>query len=254
MCADGSRSPYRPMGRTASIPARGLADVELVFGNEATDWLYRAEEMLDGRRLSEACEIFHQAEAMGASPDRCGSGRWMTAMLCGDFEAAWRESDAIRLRGAPDPHRFWNGEDLRGSRVIVRCLHGFGDAVQMLRYAPRLREVASRVIFEVPPRMLPLAPLFRGVDEVTTWSEAAPEEPPQWDVQIEVTELPYLFRTTLDELPLATRYLALPDATVQQAADAMGPATKPRIGLIWASGRMEPGALDSDYAVKANDS
>ena len=110
-----ARCQYRPMDRIASIPARGLADVELVCGSEAqdgeaTDWLYRAEEMLDGRRLSEACEIFHQAEAMGASPDRCGSGRWMTAMLCGDFEAAWRESDAIRRRGTPDPHRFWNGE------------------------------------------------------------------------------------------------------------------------------------------------
>jgi hypothetical protein len=240
MCADGSLSPYRPMDRTVSIPARGLADVELVCGSEATDWLYRAEEMLDGRRLSEACEIFHQAEAMGASPDRCGSGRWMTAMLRGDFEAAWRESDAIRMRGTPDPHRFWNGEDLRGARVMVRCLHGFGDAVQMLRYAPWLREIASRVIFEVPQRMLSLAPLFRGVDEVITWGEAAPEMPPEWDVQVEVTELPYLFRTTLDDLPITTHYLALPDATVQQTADAMGSAAKPRIGLVWASGEWNP--------------
>jgi hypothetical protein len=214
--------------------------VELVCGSEATDWLYRAEEMLDGRRLSEACEIFHQAEAMGASPDRCSSGRWMTAMLCGDFEAAWQESDAIRMRGTPDPHRFWNGEDLRGARVIVRCLHGFGDAVQMFRYAPRLREVASRVIFEVPQRMLSLAPLFRGVDEVITWGEAAPEEPPEWDVQVEVTELPYLFRTKLNELPITPRYLDLPGEIVQQAADAMGPATKPRIGLVWASGEWNP--------------
>ena len=214
--------------------------MELVCGSEATDWLYRAEEMLDTRRLSEACEIFHQAEAMGASPDRCSSGRWMTAMLRGDFEAAWRESDAIRMRGTPDPHRFWNGEDLHGARVIVRCLHGLGDAVQMLRFAPRLREIASRVIFEVPQRMLSLAPLFRDVDEVITWGEAAPEKPPEWDVQVEVMELPYLFRTKLNDLPMTTRYLALPDATVQRAANDMGPATKPRIGLVWASGEWNP--------------
>ena len=124
--------------------------------------------------------------------------------------------------------------------MIVRCLHGFGDAVQMLRYAPRLREVASRVIFEVPQRMLSLAPLFRGVDEVITWGEAAPEMSPEWDVQVEVTELPYIFRTTIDDLPISTRYLTLPGTILQQAADAMGPATKPRIGVVWASGEWNP--------------
>ena len=57
-------------------------------------------------------------------------------MLAGDFEQAWRASDRIRELGAEDPHRFWQGEELAGQRVIVRCLHGFGDSVQFLRYLP----------------------------------------------------------------------------------------------------------------------
>lgn len=173
---------------------------------------------------------------MGALPDRCSSGRWMAAMLDGDFEAAWRESDAIRARGAPDPHRFWNGEELRDARVIVRSLHGLGDAVQMFQYAPRLQQIAAHVVFEVPPRMLGLAPFFEGVGEVVTWGESAPEKPPTWEVQVEITELPYLFRTTLEGLPIATNYLKLPDEMLRQAAHAMGLATQPRIGVVWASG------------------
>jgi hypothetical protein len=55
-----------------------------------------------------------------------------------------------------------------------------------------------------------------------------------------VTELPYLFRTTLNDLPITTHYLDLPGANVQQAADAMGPLTKPRIGLVWAGGQWNP--------------
>ncbi len=161
-------------------------------------------------------------------------------MLEGDFEAAWRESDAIRARGAADPHRFWNGEAVAGAKVIVRCLHGFGDAVQMLRYAPRLGEMASRLIFEVPPRLLPLARCFRGVEEAITWGSLAPSEPPEWDVQVEVMELPYLFRTTVAELPIATRYLALPEKIVQSTSDAMGSPTRPRIGLVWAGGEWNP--------------
>lgn len=220
--------------------AKAVADMEALCDVDAASRLECADNMLLQRRLREARQIFHEAEAIGAPADRCSSGRWMAAMLHGDFEAAWRESDAIRARGAPDPHRFWNGEDLRNACVIVRCLHGFGDAMQMLRYAPQLRQIAARVIFEVPPRMLPIASMFDGVAEVITWGEAAPDVPPAWDVQVEVTELPYLFRTTLDDLPIGTNYLKLPDDMVRQVACAMGPAIRPRIGIVWASGEWNP--------------
>ncbi len=209
--------------------------MSLAQASEVAEWLERADRLLVLRRLDEAREAFERAETAGAEADRCSGGRWFVAMLDGDFETAWRESDAIRTRGMPDPHRFWNGKDLYGARVIVRCLHGFGDAVQMLQYAPRLREIASRVIFEVPPRLLPLAPFLRGVDEVIPWGEA-PTGAPQWDVQVEVTELPYIFRTTVSELPIATRYLELPNALVRRVAGAMGSSKQPKIGWVWAGG------------------
>jgi hypothetical protein len=148
-------------------------------------------------------------------------------MLRGDFAQAWRASDRIRQRGAPDPHRFWQGEPLAGRRVILRCLHGFGDAVQFLRYAPNLRALASHVTVEVPPRLLELARCFDGVDEVITWDDEAPA----WDVQIEVMELAYFFRTQLTDLPIATRYLRLP---------ASPPRSGFRVGLAWTSGDWNP--------------
>jgi hypothetical protein len=165
-------------------------------------------------------------------------------MLGGDFEAAWQESDAIQLRGAPDPHRFWNGNHFRGARVIVRSLHGFGDTVQMLRYAPMLREKASKVIFEVTPRFVELAHHFHGVENVITWGADAPAETPAWDVQVEVTELPYIFRTTVTDLPLSTSYLQLPQQAMQYAANAMARSCagsrRPRIGMVWAGGDWNP--------------
>jgi hypothetical protein len=202
-----------------------------------TSLLQEADRWLQERDLSGALAGFDAAEQEGADADRCSAGRWMASMLVGDYEAAWRESDAIRRRGRPDPHRFWNGERLDGKRVMVRCLHGFGDALQMLAYAPRLRERAARVIVEVNPRMVPLARCLEGIDEVITWGEDAPLTPPDWDVQIEVMELPYLFRTVLDDLPIRTGRLHLPDALLHQAAAAMGPANgKMRVGVVWEAG------------------
>ena len=161
-------------------------------------------------------------------------------MYAGDFRTAWQLSDAIRARGLPDPHRFWQGEPLAGARVVVRCLHGFGDAVQMLRYAPTLKRLAASVVYEVPPALLELAPCFPGVDQVVTWGERAPVEPPAFDVQAEIMELPYIFRTEAADLPIATSYLYLPQALLTETAAIMGPKSAPRIAVVWAAGEWNP--------------
>ena len=159
----------------------------------------------------------------------------MVSMFAGDFAAAWRESDAILARDAPDPNRFWRGEDLRGQRVIVRCLHGLGDAVQMLRFLPLLRARCRHLTLEVAPRLVPLARCFEGADEVITWGENAPAESPAWDVQAEVMELPYLVRVDAEQLPIARKYLRLPEIETIQIAATLPPRTRPRVGLVWSA-------------------
>jgi hypothetical protein len=202
----------------------------------AEQLLQDAEECLDRRDLGIAARGFDAAEWMGADGDRCAAGRWMAAMLQGDFGRAWRESDAIRRRGAPDPHRLWSGDEICGKRVIVRCLHGFGDAVQFLRYASALRARAAEVIYEVAPRFMELARCFDSVNRVITWGKDAPERLPEWDVQMEVMELPYFFRTEMRDLPVAERYLRIPEQARTIAARAMGQSDRIRVGLVWSAG------------------
>lgn len=210
------------------------------------DPLLDAERLLGLRRLPEALTAFYAAEQAGCDPERISAGRWLAAMLAGDFEAAWQENDGVRARHAPDPHRMWNGESVAGRKVIVRCLHGFGDAVMMLRFAPRLAEVAHGVTYQMAPRLLPLAGCFAGVKDAVSWSEAAGEaageaapEPP-WDLQVEIMELPYLFRLHAADLPAPVGYCKLPHPALQQAADRMGKPMLPRVGIVWAAGRWNP--------------
>lgn len=202
----------------------------------AGELLEQAERSLDERRVDQSWPLFLEAESAGADPDRCSAGRWQAAMLRGDFEAAWKENDVIRRRGAQGPDCLWSGEAIDGKRVIVRCLHGFGDAVQMLRYAPALAARAADVTYEADPRLLPLLRHFPAVKQVIDWND----RDPAWDLQIEVMELPYLFRTTQSELPLAARYLALPQARTEAAARQLGPKRRPRVGLVWTCGEWNP--------------
>ena len=205
---------------------------------KALNHLSQAEALLDARDIS-ALRAFQTAETCGADPDRCAAGRWMAHMFAGDFASAWRESDCIRLRGAADPHRMWDGASLNGRRLMVRCLHGYGDAVQLLRYAPRLRSLAAQVTYEVPPALLDLAPHFEGVDNVITWGRLAPSEPIAWDAQIEVMELPYIFRTELRDLPVAHHYLHLPQSRCNCVKRKIG-RSHPRVGVVWAAGEWNP--------------
>ena len=211
----------------------------------AEELIRAAETALEAEDSPATVRLANLAERAGAEADRCAGNRWVAYMLSGDFEAAWRESDAIRSRGGPDPHRFWNGEDLRGKRVILRSLHGFGDAVQMFRFLPRLRKMAAELTVEVPPRLVELAACFDGMGEVMTWGEGAPTAPPDWDVQVEVMELPYLLRVRSEALEPRSGYLRLPEDLRMEASrlvrgEADGDRAAPRVGVIWTAGHWNP--------------
>src|SRR5207248_1787168 len=113
-----------------------------------------------------ALEHCRQARTLGYDPDECAAYRWHCFMLLGQFESAWQESDDIAQRGAPDPYRLWDGLSFTGKRVIIRCLHGYGDAIQFIRYARLVRNHAARVIVETHPELVGLFTGTPFVDEV----------------------------------------------------------------------------------------
>ena len=187
----------------------------------------KAQTCLELRQTREACQLFSAAENLGYHPDACAAGRWTCHMLRGEFESAWCESDEIARRGNPDPHRFWDGQPLQGKRVLLRCLHGLGDTLQFIRYAPAIRERASRLTVEAQPALKRLIVTSDLADEVITWGE--PE--PRWDQQIEIMELPRIFRTTLRSIPNDVPYLKLRQAGLDPARRGR----TLRVGLVWYS-------------------
>jgi hypothetical protein len=186
--------------------------------------------MLEAREIEKALSLFRAAEAGGFDADECGGGRWFCRMLAGDFEQAWRESDCIASRGAPDPNRLWSGRPLDGKSVIVRCLHGLGDAIQFIRFARPLRTVAARVFVEVPACLVRLFQTIPDLDGVFTWDDPG-SGPPDWDEHIEVMELGRYFRATAETLPCEVPYLFPPD----DAAFERDAGSQFRVGVGWAS-------------------
>lgn len=192
----------------------------------ANDAFAQAEFALQRRSVAEAIDLYSIAEAHGFDADACCGARWVCHMLRGDFEAAWRESERIARHGRPDVNRFWDGKSLRGQHVMIRCLHGLGDTLQYVRYAPLLRKQTASLTIETQPALKRLIQEAGLADRVITWGD--PE--PRWDRQIEIIELPRIFRTTLQTIPAAGPYLK-----AEPRSALRGNGRKFRVGLVWAS-------------------
>jgi hypothetical protein len=208
---------------------RGFSRGEEVF--------LRAEDALSSRRIPECLALLERAEALKYDADACAGCRWYCWMLLGRFEEAWRESNAIAARGKPDPHRLWDGKPFSRRQVIIRCLHGFGDAIQFLRYAPVIRREASRVIVQTHPQLVQLLRGITSVDEVVTWNGVTAA--PAWDQQIEVMELARAFRATPDNVPRDVPYLSVAGEHLARSRRMLGPNRHPRVGLMWEGGEWD---------------
>ncbi len=195
--------------------------------------LAQAEGELSAMRIHQALMLFDAAQRAESDTDLCAAGRWQCHMLLGNFEDAWRESDRIATRGKPDSNRFWDGRSLHNNRILIRCLHGLGDTLQFIRYAPLIRAIARSVTIEAQPKLRTLIEQSGLADNVITWSET---EPP-WDQQIEVMELPRIFRTTLETIPCSVPYLRA--TNILQSPLGAG-SNSLQVGVVWTSSAFNP--------------
>src|SRR5437868_5674218 len=164
------------------------------------------------------------------------AARWIETMRRGDFAAAWEISDRLlRTRRAQDqesrPRWFqsvWNGTSVDGKRVLVRCYHGLGDTIHFIRYAPLLKQRAAEVIVWTQPSLIPLLRSVGGVDQLLPLHDGSPEV--EYDVDLELNELPYLFRTMIETIPANVPYLHVEAAMLPPRDRRL------RVGLIWQSG------------------
>jgi hypothetical protein len=169
-----------------------------------------------------------------AVADACDAKEWMRLARRGEFAAAWAISDRIgaRSKGARDwtlprnCQQVWDGSSFAGRHVLIRCYHGLGDTIQFIRYAPMVRAVARRVTVWAQPALVPLLEQMPAIDALLPLHDGHPQI--EHDVDIEVMELPYAFRSTLATIPTCVPYV---DADPQPLR-----APSPRVGIVWRAG------------------
>lgn len=170
-----------------------------------------------------------------------GDGDWISAMRAGEFERAWSITDrdvAVLSQGGDDKHkgprhqqRIWRGEELRNRRVLVRCYHGLGDTIQFARFLPPLAERVRELTVWCQPELLPLIERLDGIHRAIPLHDGTPDA--DFEVDIEIMEIPHALRAGRDLIEMRRPYLTLPPRDV--------PARRARreglsVGLVWEVG------------------
>jgi hypothetical protein len=163
---------------------------------------------------------------------------WLAAATAGNFAAAWNASDEIRREqidysGTERWHRaLWDGSPINDRQVLVRCWRGLGDAIHFIRYAPLVRAKARSLTVEAPRSLLTLFVGVSGIDRLFELDKVDLQS--EGYVEVESTELPYLFRTTLESIPCDIPYIrAKRNRLLEQTP-------KLKVGLCWCGGPYDP--------------
>lgn len=160
----------------------------------------------------------------------------MEQLRAGDFTHGWLKYEA-RLIARPGvrprrefPQRRWLGrESIAGKTILLHSEQGFGDAIQFVRYAPRVAAMGAKVLLEGHPALMPVFRDIPGVSAAIELNEALPA----FDLQCPLMSLPLAFQTDLASISREVPYLAAQPALVADWQRRLGKRSGMHIGIAW---------------------
>jgi len=127
----------------------------------------------------------------------------------------------------------WEGEELRGRRLLVLTEQGYGDHIQFCRFVPLIARRGVEIVVGASPEMRELTASLEGVSRVVTEIEGAWQS--GCDCWTYVASLPYRLGIGAGRVPARVPYLRV-DAQRAAAWDtrlARG-HVRLNVGLCWA--------------------
>ena len=196
-------------------------------------------------QLAEAAAEFRQAIALDPGLAEAHFSLAQTLLTQGDLAAGWPEYEwrwrlkdyawLSNIHGTFSQPR-WAGEPLDGRTILIYAEQGLGDAIQYVRYLPRVVAAGGKVVLAVHP---PLRRLLANLPDVTLVSLDTVPLPPFY-VHCPLLSLPLMFGTTLQNVPAAIPYLHAGAEATARWRDRIG-GQKPRVGIVWAGNPTQRG-------------
>lgn len=184
-----------------------------------------------------ALATFERAVALRPHLPRARLGLAHALLLKGDFHAGWAEYEwRYKLASTQNilpkfKQPQWNGMKLTASRLLIVCEQGFGDCVHFARYLPMVSERVKDVIIGCGIELKALIERAGGSHTVyDRW-----EQLPEFQYQIVISSLPFVFGTTLETIPASVPYLSAEPQKAEAWRARLDAAAKGRrkVGIVW---------------------
>lgn len=158
----------------------------------------------------------------------------ITLLLRGAFAEGWAEYEwRLHMPGAarfvPPPAR-WTGEPLAGKTIWVRAEQGFGDALQFIRYLPKIQAAGGQVIFACRHELMRLLRHCAGIDQLVESGKRVSA-----DYQVALLSLPGIFHTDAVSIPAPVPYIEADPTLAAQWRARLGGNGRLKIGFVWAA-------------------
>ena len=184
----------------------------------------------------EAVDVIDALEAEGRMDENCQLQRSLAHLMLGnyvegfrDFEARYSGDEVSLPEDAPWPR--WMGEPIDGKSLLILPEQGFGDAILMSRFIPKLKEMGAKKISMVVKK--PLQRLFgriEGLDEMLAGASKSAE----FDCYTPNMSLPHLVGMGEGGTPPPLPRLHIPEDSRQRATKLVKPFEKRfKIGIVW---------------------
>jgi hypothetical protein len=203
--------------RRAIVLQPEVVELYYNFGN--------AERSFDN--AGSAVGIYRKALCLAPRKPEVETAVSLALLQMGDWSAAWplyemrescREFNAqMRALG----HDIWDGNLIRGHRILLVAEQGAGDAIQFIRYARLLADAGMIVQVHCQPALERLFAAVPWIESVSTVNQSG------FDSSCLIMSLPYRFKTEPISIPNEVPYLRPLETTA-------GPKSIRTVGLVWA--------------------
>ncbi|MDU2064426.1 MAG: tetratricopeptide repeat protein [Sporomusaceae bacterium] len=194
-----------------------------------------ANLLREQQRVDEAEQYLIKAVTIAPAYKEAQFALSLIYLLQGRFQVAWPLYESFRMKhsGHRPPLPLWQGEALRGKRVLLFYEQGFGDTFQFLRFAPLLAAQASEISLWLPEAMRGIQLLDESIP--LYYSSSVTQQ--RFDFCCPLPSLPAVLKIDEATIPRTVPYLAVSTDLQEKwrlRLAAEGRPEQMRIGFVWA--------------------
>ncbi|HIJ85959.1 MAG TPA: tetratricopeptide repeat protein [Magnetococcales bacterium] len=181
----------------------------------------------------EALKALRQAHQLEPGNPETHLAESLILLRLGEYEAGWIQHEwrwktaGFHHHGQTKP--LWDRSPLVGRTLLLHCEQGFGDSIQLIRYAPLVKSRGGTIVVQCPPALYSLFKTVAGVDHLVTNEHS----PPPCDFQTPLLSLPRIMGTTLATIPNSIPYLGIDPQQASFFHDLAKTIPNFKIGLSW---------------------